>query len=351
MFDVLPEAFGSYRVIEGLGDGRFGPVYRGRHDAAGVAVAIKVFDQDLTSDQATRLAAMLDRLHEMPLDHPAIVPIVAAAADGHLVWLAERWFEGTPLDALMRRDGAQSPADVVLRVTQIGGALDFAAAVDLHHGALHPRDILVAGDLTALAGMGVLQALGDAGLVVPMEGAYVSPHRARGLPPARSDDIFSLAAITFELMVGAPVPARQDLRTAVPQLAGVDASRLADVLHRALSPEPDERPATALEFAAAIQAALTPIPVPIPIPIPDSDSQIPTPIPIQDSHSEIPIPHSDSSRASVPDLPLRAPELKPESRNQNEDRNLESEPRIRESESESESEFANRNPEFANRNP
>ena len=313
MFDALPEAFGSYRVIEGLGDGRFGPVYRGRQDATGVAVAIKVFEQDLTSDQAARLAAMLDRLRETPLDHAAIIPILGAAAEGHLVWLVERWFDATPLDVLMRRDGPQPPADVLVRVTQVAAALDFAAAVDLHHGALHPRDILISGELTVVAGIGVLQALGDAGLVVPMEGAYVSPHRARGLTPARSDDIFSLAAITYELLYGAAVPARSDLRAAVTSLAGIDRTRLADVLERAVSPDPDDRPSTALEFAALIQDALTAIPIPIPIPVPDSDSEIP--IRDADSHSEIPIPRADASQRPVADLPLRATEskLEPES--------------------------------------
>jgi serine/threonine protein kinase len=306
LFDALPEAFGSYRVIEGLGEGRFGPVYRGRQDATGVAVVIKVFEQDLTSDQAARLAAMLDRLRETPLDHAAIVPILAAAAEGHLVWLVERWFDATPLDVLMRRDGPQPPADVLVRITQVAGALDFVAAVDLHHGALHPRDILISGELTVVAGIGVLQALGDAGLVVPMEGAYVSPHRARGLAPARSDDIFSLAAITYELLYGAAVPARSDLRAAVTSLAGIDRTRLADVLEGAVSPDPDDRPSTALQFAAAIQATLTPIQIPIPIPIQDSE------IPIPDS--DIPIPESDAPlRAPADDLPLRATEPKPES--------------------------------------
>jgi hypothetical protein len=245
----------------------------------------------------------------------------------------------------MRRDGAQPPAEVVVRITQVAGALDFAAAVDLHHGALHPRDILVSGDLTVLAGIGVLQALGDAGLIVPMEGAYVSPHRARGLPPTRSDDIFALAAITYELMYGAPLPDPSELRATATALPGVDRTRLADVLDRALSAVPDVRPPTALELAALIQDALTPIPIPIPIPIRDSDfdsevriqnsdSEIPIPIRDSDAHSEVAIPHTDSSRALVPDLPLRGPEPKRESelRNQNQNQNLEPE-----SESESQS--------------
>jgi len=312
LFDALPEAFGSYRVIEGLDDGRFGPVYRGRRDGTGEVAAIKVFDQDLTPDQAAGLAAVLQQLGEIPLDHPTIVPILDAGADGNRAWLAERWVDATPLDVVMRRDGAQPPAEVLIRVTQLAGALDFAAAIDLHHGALHPRDILISGEVTELAGIGVLEALADAGLIVPVDGAYVSPQRARGLPPTGSDDIFSLAAITYELLYGAPLPDPSELRGAVTSIAGVDHTRLADVLDRALSPVSDVRPPTALEFAALIQDALTPIPIPIPTPSPiqdsDSHSEIARP------RSEIALPRSDSSRAPIPDvlpvadLPLRAAE-------------------------------------------
>jgi serine/threonine protein kinase len=276
---------------------------------------------------------VLAHLRESPLEHPAIIPVLAAGSDGHLVWLAEPWFDGTPLDVLMQRDAAQSPAEVLVRIAQLAGALDFAAAVDLHHGALHPRDVLVSGEVTAVAGIGVLQALGDAGLVVPMEGAYVAPQRARGLSPTRSDDVFALAAIAYELLYAAPVPARSELRALVTPLAGVDRARLADALHRALSPEPDDRPSTALEFAGAIQTALTPIPVPIP----DSDSEVPLPTLIREpeSHPEIAIAHSDAARASVPDLPLRAAEPKVAAESLNQHRNVESEFRNRNSESES----------------
>jgi serine/threonine protein kinase len=332
LFDALPEVFGSYRVIEEIGAGRFGPVYRAHDDATGVAAAIKVFDQGLTSDQASRLAVMLERLRDVSLDHAAIAPILAAGAIGDRVWVAEPWFDATPLDVVMRRDGAQPLADVLLRVTQLSGALDFAAAVGVHHGALHPRDILVSGELTVLAGLGVLQALGDAGLVVPMEGAYVSPQRAQGLPVTPRDDIFSLAAITYELAYGAPVPVQSELRAAVTRMPGVDRVRFAEILEGALSSEPDDRPSSALEFAAAIQEALTPIP--------DSDSRIP--IRDSDSHSEspipvpipIPVPQSDSSaQASAPDLPLRAGESEFESERTNRNRTSELANRNRESES------------------
>lgn len=300
-------------MLEEFGAGRFGSIYRARDAASGALVAVKVFDQDLTVEQGGALAAALERLCQAPLDHGSLVAPLAAGLDdqaarsgrGRRPWLAEPWIDARPLDQMMRRDGVQPLGDVILRLTQIAGALDFAAAVGLHHGMLHPRDILVSEDITKLTGVGVLQALGEAGLEVPMDGAYVSPQRASGSPPTIQDDIYALAAITFELLYGAPPPERSGLRSSMAQLTGVDRDRLVDLLAGSLSPDPDERPATALHFAAALQQAVIPIPIrnsDYGIPIGDSD---PASILIRDSRSD---------SHSAPELLLRAGEMdaKPE---------------------------------------
>jgi hypothetical protein len=323
LFDALPEAFGSHRVLEAIGSGRFGPVYRARHDATGLEVVIKVFDQELTPEQAARLAASFEKLGQFPLNHPSIVPILSAGTAGELVWVAEPWFDAVPLDSIMQRDGALPVAEVLVRVTHAAAALDFAAAVGIHHGALHPRDILVSGEQTLVAGLGVLQALNDAGLDVPMEGAYVSAQRARGLEVSAADDIFSLAAVAFELVQGSPVPARGDLRSAPPP-AGFDAARFTDVLERALSAEAGDRPSSALAFAAALQETVVPHHAPAPAAAPSprvAAVKKPAPVPVADFDSEAvdrptePAPpvNSDhglsirySEPAAVADLPLRA---------------------------------------------
>ena len=300
LFDAPPEAFGSYRVLEEIGPGRFGPVYRARHEATGAIVVVKVFDQGLTPEHASMLATTLGKLGEAPLDHPSIVPTLGAGVEGGRAWLVEPWADATPLDAVMRQDGSRPPADVVVRVTQLAGALDFAAAAGIHHGALHPRDVLTSPARTLVAGIGVLEALGEAGLEVPMEGAYVSPQRAQGLAIAPQDDIYSLAAITFELVYGSPVPVHSALRDAMTRLDGVDMNRFVDVLEGSLSPDPGDRPALALHFAAALQRAL----LEAPIPVRNSVDEVGVPLVSPDS-SRIPITSAD---AAIPAPPARVPE-------------------------------------------
>ncbi len=244
-------------MLDEIGAGRFGPVYRAE-DERGIAgtVALKVFSLPLSVAQAAALAQALTSLCEAPLDHPTIVAPIAAGLAETTPWVAEPYVNGTPLDAILRRQGPQPLADVLLRITQVAGALDFAAAAGVHHGALHPRDILFAGDRTLVTGFGVVQALNDAALEMPMSGSVVSPQQALGAPVGHADDIFALAAITFEVLFGHPLRDRASLRSLIAPVEGVDHERLRNVLMGALAEDPADRPATALAFAGELQKSI-----------------------------------------------------------------------------------------------
>ncbi len=79
------------------------------------------------------------------------------------------------------RDHGRAPAADALRVaTQLGGALDFAAAADVAHGALHPRDVLISSDDTRVIGLGVTRALERIGVTARSGGPTRRPE-ARGV--------------------------------------------------------------------------------------------------------------------------------------------------------------------------
>jgi serine/threonine-protein kinase len=264
VFDAHPDVFGSYRVIDQVGAGRFGPVFRGTDEsqidsgeAPGGTVAIKVFDQGLSAEQAETLAHALTRLCDAPLDHPSIVAPNGAGLNGRTAWLAEPYVEATPLETVLGRRGRLPLAEVLIRVTQVAGAIDFAAAAGVYHGTLHTRDILFAGDRTLVTGFGVAQAVANAGLDVPVTGAIESPQRKSGQPATHADDVFALAAMTFEALYGQPLPGDgSPLASFVGPLHGVDHVRLREVLQRGLAEYPAERPGSALEFARSLQECM-----------------------------------------------------------------------------------------------
>jgi PEGA domain/Protein tyrosine and serine/threonine kinase len=306
---------GSYRVVEHIGGGRLGPVYRARHESlipdegvSGGTVAIKVFDQGLSAEQAETLARTLTRLCDAPLDHPSIVAPNGAGLNGHTPWLAEPYVEGTPLETILQRRGSLSFAEMLLRVTQIAGALDFAAATGVFHGALHPRDILFAEDRTLVTGLGVAQALAVANVDLPLSGPAVSPQRAAGQPASRADDIFALGAITFQALYAWPLDNRSQLATLVSPLRGVDYVRLREVLQRAVADDPAERPNTALEFAKALQecaASSETVPAPEPRVEAATDRPAIATIPFSTRVDEV------TAMTSVDDLPLRRALIQP----------------------------------------
>ena len=104
------------------------------------------------------------------------------------------------LDLAVREYGPAPIADALRVAAQLAGALDFAAAVQITHGALHPRDVLLSSDDTRLTGVGVTRALHRIGVVAPVRRPYTAPERIAGAEWDRRADVFSLAALMHELI-------------------------------------------------------------------------------------------------------------------------------------------------------
>jgi serine/threonine-protein kinase len=171
-------------------------------------------------------------------------------------FLAQDYVAADSLDLAVREYGP-APAGNVLRVaTQLAGALDFAAAVHITHGALHPRDLLLSSDDTRLTGIGLTHALGRIGVVAPVRRPYTAPERIAGGEWDRRADVFSLAALMHELMWGKRVSGLGSRAAErLGDIAGTDPRALRDVFARALAENPADRYETALAFAEALKNA------------------------------------------------------------------------------------------------
>jgi serine/threonine protein kinase len=182
------------------------------------------------------------------------------------------------MDAVMRQDGVRPVAEVVQRTRQLADAIDFAASAGVHHGMMAPSDVVLESERTGVTGFGLAQALIKVGIPAEAESPYGSPQRLSGAPPTLADDIYSLAAITLELLIGTPAdpdeasralreaqglperrriqrPAAHETREFT-RIAGVDAGKLRASFAAAFSEEPSERPSTASEFVASFQDAI-----------------------------------------------------------------------------------------------
>jgi hypothetical protein len=244
-------------VLHQVGAGTLGQVFRAHDPAEGRLVAVKAFRLDLIPETVAEFAAALDALAGRGLDHPSIAAPIGAGVQGTTPWLAQAYVPAESLDSALRQYGPPPLGDALAIVTALAGALDYAAAAGVLHGALHPRDVLVAPDDTRLVDLGVAAALESVGLRAPVRRPYTAPERIEGAPISRAADIFSLGAIAFELVAGQRVTGAGDQAvSALPEIPGANRESLADTFAFVLSSSPDERFTTALGFAAALKRAL-----------------------------------------------------------------------------------------------
>jgi serine/threonine protein kinase len=243
-------------VLHQVGVGALGPVFRTYEPSRDRLVAVKVFRLDITPEQAQSLADELGRAVNAGLFHPSIVEPVAAGLEGTVAYRAEEYVAAESLDVAMRHYAPAALDNVMSFITQLASAIDSARGAGVGHGALHPRDIFVTPDEARATGFGVVDALDRLGLRAPVRRPYSPPERIAGEPWGTAADVFSLAAIAFELLTGRrPSGVGDQIGPLTGAVAGVPAERIRAVLARAMHERSADRYPTAMEFASALDRA------------------------------------------------------------------------------------------------
>lgn len=240
-------------MLHQIGIGALGPVFRTYEPIRDRLVAVKVFRLDIVPEQAQALATALGRAAASSLFHPSIVEPIAAGVEGTVAYRAEQYVAAESLDVAMRHYAPATIDKVLPFITQLAGAIDFARAAGVGHGGLHPRDIFVTPDEARATGFGVVEALEEAGIRAPVRRPYTAPERIDGHTWSTPADVFSLAAITFELLTGRRPAGMGALMGSLPE--GEHSAALHAVLARAMDPDPTQRFGGALAFAAALESA------------------------------------------------------------------------------------------------
>ncbi len=219
-------------------------------------MAVKVFRLDITPEQAEALASELAVAVDAELVHPSIVQPISARVEGTVAYRAEVYVAAESLDIAMRHYAPAPLSKALPFITQLAAAVDFARAAGVGHGALHLRDIFLTPDQARASGFGVVEALERVGLRAPVRRPYSAPERIAGDGWSTPADVFSLAAIAFELLTGRRPSGTGDQMGALTggQL-GLNPGAIRDVLAKAMADEPGHRYATALAFASALDVA------------------------------------------------------------------------------------------------
>jgi serine/threonine protein kinase len=297
-------ALGPYRILDEVGKGGFGEVYKALHTYMDRVVALKVVRSDVLEDRKARALFRREVLATTQLSHPNIVMAFDANEDDGLLYWAMEFVEGTDLDSLVQKGGPLGVPLAVEMFRQVALALGHAHEKRMVHRDVKPANLLVPkaaleafdaaarGDHpTAGHAGGALVKVVDFGLArlhTRVQGAtflsqnestfcgtpdYVSPEQARTpqLVDIRSD-LYSLGC-TFHYALtgqrpfkGATImevvlkqlhddpPRLEELRPEIP-------AELAAIVRRLLAKDPAQRFQTPTELAAELASLQSEIPL------------------------------------------------------------------------------------------
>ncbi|WP_407565790.1 serine/threonine-protein kinase [Streptomyces sp. 184] len=322
---------GRFELIERLGSGGMGTVWRARDTVLEREVALKevrppdpAHDAEMVRERVLREARALARL-----SHPHVVTIHHIVAAEPHPWLVMELVPGPNLGDRLATAGPLPPPEAARLGRDVLAALTAAHAAGIHHrdvkpanvllhpGEPHERAVLTDFGIAALAGSTALTATGE----VVGSPEYVAPERIRGAPDAPPADLWSLG-MTLYVAVEGTSPLRRG--TALATLAAVldeplapprRAGALAPVLDALLVRDPGARPdaaaldgmlraAAAGEFGAAPVYAPRPAPAPSPPPAPATSPASPSTTP----YAQRPAPYTPTALDSPrPTAPAAAP--------------------------------------------
>jgi serine/threonine-protein kinase len=272
--------FGRYRLVELIGRGGMGEVWRAYDTATDRIVAVKVLPAHLADDQTFEERFRREANAAAALNEPHVVPIHNFGEIEGRLYVDMRLIDGRDLQALLS-EGPLDPARAVMVIEQVAAALNAAHRVGLVHRDVKPSNILVAEfDFAYLIDFGIARTAGDTGLTNTgsMIGtwAYMAPERfSTGRADPRSDT-YALACVLHECLTGRqPYPGDSveqqisaHLMTPPPRPSttqpGVPPA-IDTVIATGMAKEPLRRYPSTIEMARAARAAITtPIPRPAP---------------------------------------------------------------------------------------
>jgi eukaryotic-like serine/threonine-protein kinase len=249
--------FGRYEILDKLGEGAMGVVYRARDASLGRVVALKMLSADLGAEEELHQRFQREAEAIGRLSHPNIVTVYDVGESSGQLYMAMELLEGDDLRSLIEKRAAIAFADRVRILIQICTGLAYAHSRGVVHRDIKPANILVGSDGRAkildfgLARVSARSTITRRGVILGTPD-YMAPEQAMGKGVDRRSDVFSAGAVFYEFLTLEKPFKGKTLHAVLYQIISDDPEpvltvnpevpvRLASIVHRMLRKDPDLR--------------------------------------------------------------------------------------------------------------
>ena len=267
-----PVSFGRYQVLEPLGKGAMGTVYKGKDPAIDRLVALKTIRLDTIADpsELTELKERLTREAKAAgnLSHPNIVTIYDVGLQGNLQYIAMEYIEGYTLEAVLKRNLQLNYRILASVIIQTCSALEYAHKMGIVHRDIKPANIMVMdGFKVKVMDFGIAHfessSMTQTGVAMGTPN-YISPEQLKGKEVSASSDIFSLGVVLYEMLTHRRPFTGENISALVYKILNEEPTPASTIdpkipplfdmiLRKALAKDPQERYRSAKDFAAALE--------------------------------------------------------------------------------------------------
>jgi hypothetical protein len=250
-----------FEMLDRIGEGGMGTVYRARQVSVDRIVAIKVLNPQIANDPQWVPRFINEAKACSKLQHPNTVRLIdfGQTRDG-LLFMAMEFLDGMAIRTAIDRFGRMQPQRVMKIISQCCQSLSEAHALGIIHRDIKPDNIFLVTlggqpDFVKILDFSVAKLKQASGSAMQTQAGvvfgtpnYMSPEQGRGLPLDARSDIYALGIVAYEMLMGRPPFTSQNpmevlamhVRTPVPPMVGVP-DPVAQVVMRSLAKDPAHR--------------------------------------------------------------------------------------------------------------
>ena len=244
---MIGQNISHYTIVDKLGEGGMGVVYKAHDVKLDRPVALKFFPHDICADSALKARFVREARVASSIDHPNVVSIYEIdEVDSGDLFIAMAYYPGETLEQKIR-DGSLAFNDAIEIALQIAAGLSRSHELGIIHQDVKPANVLFTHDgIANILDFGIAslhESAVQTDSTFPMAGTlpYMSPEQVRGEPADHRTDVWSLAVVLYEMMSG-HLPFSREYESAIqysilnekhPPIDGLPAG-LSDDVHRIL---------------------------------------------------------------------------------------------------------------------